>query len=30
MSNWGPLAERYNVNQQRKILSLDGGGIEAY
>ncbi len=27
MSNWGPLAERYNVNRQRKILALDGGGI---
>ena len=27
MSNWGSLAARYNVNRQRKILSLDGGGI---
>lgn len=27
MSNWGPLAERYTVNRQRKILALDGGGI---
>ncbi len=27
MSNWGPLSERYNVNRQRKILALDGGGI---
>ncbi len=30
MSVWGPLADRYEKNtpgQQRKILSLDGGGI---
>jgi hypothetical protein len=30
MSNWGPLANRYETNQtdqQRKILALDGGGI---
>jgi uncharacterized protein len=27
MANWGPLTERYQTKQQRKILSLDGGGI---
>jgi len=27
MSNWGPLKERYEKEQPRKILSLDGGGI---
>lgn len=27
MSNWGPLAARYETEQPRKILSLDGGGI---
>ena len=27
MSNWGPLAARYQTQQPRKILSLDGGGI---
>jgi len=28
MSKWGPLASRYEVEKkQRKILSLDGGGI---
>ena len=27
MSKWGPLANRYENDQQRKILSLDGGGI---
>lgn len=28
MSNWGPLASRYETEAtQRKILSLDGGGI---
>ncbi|MEO6730648.1 MAG: patatin-like phospholipase family protein [Ferruginibacter sp.] len=27
MSKWGPLASRYETNQPRKILSLDGGGI---
>ncbi len=28
MSNWGPLANRYeNMQPQRKILALDGGGI---
>src|SRR5487761_2159126 len=27
MSDWGPLANRYETNQQRKILALDGGGI---
>jgi hypothetical protein len=27
MSQWGPLASRYDNKQQRKILSLDGGGI---
>jgi hypothetical protein len=27
MSKWGPLANRYETNQPRKILSLDGGGI---
>lgn len=28
MNDWGPLASRYeNVQQPRKILSLDGGGI---
>ncbi|MFT2010976.1 patatin-like phospholipase family protein [Pontibacter sp. 13R65] len=25
--NWGPLASRYETEQPRKILSLDGGGI---
>lgn len=27
MSKWGPLATRYEAEQPRKILSLDGGGI---
>jgi patatin-like phospholipase/acyl hydrolase len=27
MSNWGPLANRYETKQPRKILALDGGGI---
>lgn len=27
MSKWGPLVNRYEADQQRKILSLDGGGI---
>jgi uncharacterized protein len=27
MANWGPLAQRYEAKQPRKILSLDGGGI---
>src|SRR5687768_10154179 len=27
MSNWGSLAARYENEQPRKILSLDGGGI---
>ena len=27
MSKWGPLANRYETEQPRKILSLDGGGI---
>lgn len=27
MSPWGPLAARYESEQPRKILSLDGGGI---
>ncbi|MFT3945352.1 MAG: patatin-like phospholipase family protein [Agriterribacter sp.] len=27
MSSWGQLAQRYNSQQKRKILSLDGGGI---
>ena len=27
MSIWGPLANRYETVQPRKILSLDGGGI---
>ena len=27
MSIWGPLQQRYETNQPRKILSLDGGGI---
>ena len=27
MSTWGPLAERYETKQRRKILALDGGGI---
>jgi len=27
MSIWGPLAQRYETEQPRKILSLDGGGI---
>lgn len=27
MTNWGPLAQRYEKEQPRKILSLDGGGI---
>lgn len=27
MSNWGPLHQRYEKDQPRKILSLDGGGI---
>ena len=27
MSVWGPLAERYETPQPRKILALDGGGI---
>jgi patatin-like phospholipase/acyl hydrolase len=27
MSKWGPLATRYENTRQRKILSLDGGGI---
>lgn len=27
MINWGPLANRYQTQQPRKILSLDGGGI---
>ncbi|MEO6220748.1 MAG: patatin-like phospholipase family protein [Ginsengibacter sp.] len=27
MSVWGPLQERYETSQPRKILALDGGGI---
>lgn len=27
MSIWGPLSNRYETKQPRKILSLDGGGI---
>ena len=27
MSVWGPLQQRYETNQPRKILALDGGGI---
>lgn len=27
MSNWGPLQQRYETAQPRKMLSLDGGGI---
>ncbi len=27
MSVWGPLQERYEIPQKRKILALDGGGI---
>ena len=27
MSKWGPLAARYEKEQPRKILALDGGGI---
>jgi patatin-like phospholipase/acyl hydrolase len=27
MANWGPLAARYEKEQPRKILALDGGGI---
>lgn len=27
MSKWGPLAARYETEQPRKILALDGGGI---
>ncbi len=27
MSIWGPLADRYEKQQPRKILALDGGGI---
>ncbi|SFP66488.1 patatin-like phospholipase family protein [Parafilimonas terrae] len=27
MSIWGPLQQRYETSQPRKILSLDGGGI---
>ncbi|MEP7107264.1 MAG: patatin-like phospholipase family protein [Ferruginibacter sp.] len=27
MSTWGPLANRYETKQPRKILALDGGGI---
>ena len=27
MSEWGPLAARYETEQPRKILALDGGGI---
>ncbi len=27
MSTWGPLADRFEKQQPRKILSLDGGGI---
>ena len=27
MSSWGPLSNRYDTEQPRKILSLDGGGI---
>lgn len=27
MSTWGPLAERFETKQPRKILALDGGGI---
>lgn len=27
MPGWGPLAARYETEQPRKILSLDGGGI---
>lgn len=27
MKNWGSLAQRYEKEQPRKILSLDGGGI---
>src|SRR5688572_8660712 len=27
MSEWGPLASRYETERPRKILALDGGGI---
>src|SRR6476660_6609877 len=27
MSVWGPLQQRYEITQPRKILALDGGGI---
>ena len=27
MSVWGPLQQRYETTQQRKMLALDGGGI---
>jgi predicted acylesterase/phospholipase RssA len=27
MSKWGPLAARYETEQPRKVLALDGGGI---
>src|SRR5262245_10761898 len=27
MSVWGPLADRYEGEQTRKLLALDGGGI---
>lgn len=27
MSKWGPLAQRYEKKQPRKLLALDGGGI---
>ncbi len=27
MSVWGPLQQRYETPQKRKILALDGGGI---
>jgi uncharacterized protein len=27
MSDWGPLADRYENSRKRKMLSLDGGGI---
>src|SRR6478672_8947863 len=27
MSIWGPLQQRYETTQPRKILALDGGGI---
>ena len=27
MSVWGPLQQRYETTQPRKLLALDGGGI---